>query len=420
MAVLDPSTFDLLEDPWHKGQVPKQYLRPIAVPFEPVALSVGLPPLYAPSTATVGYENTPYMYLTAAGNRLTTGVLLIPSSDGHAYFADLARWELPSDTFELYFGYGQETFVSAFRPSDTDLPEIRVLRPPDAVDGPEREVHRIQHLLHHRHRRRLHPVDAGLYPQRRVDRGLPGETFRPSPSRTCRPSRFASGSGPATQYRVALQSSLGTQVVNLYDPAYGLRTGDIVDFWTSLVLPAGGVCADTPSSTAALPIAPIEGKILEIDKPDTQHPGGSLLVTIGDCPPVLVGDRTVQDCAAHGPYTTFPACWESLGGNPVPVSIRAQGGASGKEEFVVSGLSTGYAGRATTVASEAGFPQFSFTNDGEGALVGVLPATHSLSVGRGQVCVHQLRRRLPAQLREGGHRTKGPQKPPHLRHVLRE
>jgi hypothetical protein len=372
VAVLDPLARDLLEDPWHTNQVPKQYLRPIAVPAVPAALVVGTPPLNAPSTSTAGFENDPYMYIAAAGNRITTGVLLIPSNDGRSYFADLARWEVPSSSYELFFGYGQETQVASFRPSDTDLPQIELFRPPELEKDQNGN-------------------DMGFSASYTTSaaaafvRLTPGFTTSDIWSVTYQGTlpdfsiqhvakiEAIGGSGAATQYRVALQSATLTQVVNVYDPAYGVRVGDIVELWTSKSLPAGNACPDTPSSTVDNTVSPIEGKILAIDKPDALHPGGSLEVSIGDCAPVLIGAKTVCDSDIHGPWNSMGSCWASLADQPVPVTIRAQGGEAGSEQFVVAGTATGYAGRATTVTSSTGFPQYSLTNDGEADLVAACP-----------------------------------------------
>jgi hypothetical protein len=372
VAVLDPATGDLLEDPWHTGQVPKRYLRPIAVPAQPVAMVIGTPPANAPSDSQAGYEQDPFMYFSAAGQRITTGLLLLPSDDGRSYFADLARWEVPSNSYELYFTGGQRTQVSSFRPSNTDLPQIGFYCPTAAVCAKFTES-----LTTTSTAAAFITLTPGFTPSDLWSVTYQG-VLPDFVSKHVTTIEQVSGTGAATQYRVALQASTaGGQVVNVYDPAYGVRVGDIVQFWTSKVLPSGSSCPDTPSTTEDQPIAPIEGKIIAIEKPDALHRGGSLLVMAGDCVPVLSGAQTICDSAAHGPYTgdgsSFPGCWGTLGGQGVPVTIRAQGGAAGAEEFVVIGTGTGYAGRATRYDVGAGGPVFQFTNDGEAALVAACP-----------------------------------------------
>ncbi len=123
--------------------------------------------------------------------------------------------------------------------------------------------------------------------------------------------------------------------------------------------------------------SPIEGKIVAVEKPDALHRGGSLLVAIGDCVPVLSGASTICDADEHGPYTgtasLFQGCWAGLAGASVPATIRAGGGTEGAEDFVVIGTGTGYAGRASRYVEALGFPEFQFTNDGEAALVDACP-----------------------------------------------
>jgi len=197
------------------------------------------------------------------------------------------------------------------------------------------------------------------------------------------------------QLRVGLQSTLAgtstpTQVVSVYDPALGIRTGDIVEFWTAGI-PA---CPDTTTTdeTGAY-LAPVEGKIVEVDPPDQAHPGGSLVVQKGECVVVAQGVRTYCDSTVHGPWTSMDSCWPAAGwapGSPPPIvgqgrfaRIRASGGAGTWNadgtatgfEFVVVGSLTGYAGRAVAVSSDA--PRdplaFQFSNEGEADLVAACP-----------------------------------------------
>jgi len=389
IAVLDPSTGDVLENPWHPGETPKQYLPPIAVASPPLAMAPGRPPLNPPPTDNGGLENDELMFIT--GNsfaRLTTGVLFLPSADGRSYYADLARWEIPNDGYEVS-QLGSPTQVGGYGESTSDLPRIGFYEPvylaqADVANG--------------NNPRADWAPDSTAVSYFQVTPGFTQndiftvtyQGYLPSFSNNQPVLVEDAGNG---QLRVAFQSTLAsaiTQVVDVYDPALGVRAGDIVEFWTAAI-PA---CPDTTTQdNTGQYLAPIEGKIVEIDLPDLAHPGGSLVVEKGDCVAIAQGILTSCDSTTHGPWTTMDACWPAAGwapGSPPPVigpnrfaRVRGSGGtgtwnADGSGtgfEFVVVGVATGYAGRAVAVSSDAQRDPlaFQFANDGEATLVAACP-----------------------------------------------
>jgi hypothetical protein len=371
VAVLDPAALDVLEDPWNPGQTPKRYLPPITLPSRPVAMIVGPPAAHPPSSDNVrppGDDRTvPARFMSLDPNtpRVTTGVLLLPSADGRNYFADLARWETPSSAFELAQGSG--TGVSSFRPSSSALPRIGFYpRASGLAWDPTINAATYLQLTPG-----FTPTDdwtvtfQGYLPDFASSRVVQVESREDDPSLEVGALRLA------FQY-VPPGTTTRTQVVNVYDPAYGVRVGDIVEFWTD-----GRSDSDTPecpdtTSTSGSPAAPIEGKIVAISRPDGAHPGGSLVVQKGDCVPWARGSVTECLDEERGPWTSIEdgECWNLLRNRPRQARIRAGSGAPGAEEFVVVGAATGYAGRAVSSPdTPASSPTFAFSNEDEAALV---------------------------------------------------
>ena len=388
VAVLDPAAGDVLEDPWNPGASPKQYLPPMAVAAQPLALVPGTPPAQAPSTtdSTSDFEHYPYMAIIAGGSRITTGVLVMPSADGRIYYADLARWELPGNQYEVAT-FGVETQVTAFRASGSDSPQIALYKP--AVEPIYSNYFATN-------------TSAALEPSSlaaafvRVTPGFTPDDLWSVTYQGYLPD-FAddrvsevedAGSG---QLRVALQSGSGstaTQVVNVFDPAYGVRVGDIVELRTTPILfgnPPDYACPDvsqTDPSTGTY-FKAIEGKIVSVDKPDASHPGGSLVLTTADCVPLKLGITPTCEVLTYGPWTSKPGCWAELRGASLPVRIRAGGGgapddtARDGKDLVVVATDAGYMGRATTVSGntqgDPNYPSFSADSASEAALVALCP-----------------------------------------------
>lgn len=379
IAVLDPVAGDVLEDPWRQGDSPKRYLSPITLPSRPVAMIVGPPPLNPPASDNATLPGAApglppeFMRIDPLSPRLTTGVLLLPSEDGRNYFADLARWETPSSVHDLAQDSG--TGVFSFRPSPASLPRIGFYRPSylpmaswPAWDPTTNAASFLQ-------------LTPGFTPTDQWTVTFQGYLPDFATSRAVQVE-----SAGSDQYRVSFQavppgSTTPTQVVNVYDPAYGVRVGDVLEFWTD-----GSAASDTPAcpdttpnsqTSSALP--PVEGKVIAIERPSTAHPGGALVVQRGDCVPIAQGGvnaSTVCDDQRHGPWNDpeHAACWGQLPGARF-ARIRGGSGTPGAEEFVVVGARTGYAGRAVSSPPDPQdddgppFPTFSFTSLNEATLV---------------------------------------------------
>jgi hypothetical protein len=381
VAVLDPAARDVLEDPWNPGQTPKRYLPPMSVVSEPLALVPGAPPARPPSTGSTQVFGTyPVMLVIAGGTRLSTGVLAMPSADGRFYFADLARWELPGNQYEVAT-FGVQTQVTIFSPSSSDSPQIALWRPEDTSGLLARYFASSSSAI----------LDATSLARNYV-RVTPGFTSDDLFSVTYQGylpdfagDRVAevedAGSG---QLRVALQSGTGsvaTQVVNAFDPAYGVRVGDIVQLRTTAA--AGFPASTCPDVSQTDPFTgtyynPLEGKVVSVDPPDANHPGGSLVLGAADCVPLKLGIDPTCESQTYGPWVSKPGCWAQLVGARLPVRIRAGGGGAPDDagrvgkELVVIGTNTGYVGRVATVVGDGGgdpaFPAFSLDSTGEAAL----------------------------------------------------
>ncbi|HET6439172.1 MAG TPA: hypothetical protein VFG59_13980 [Anaeromyxobacter sp.] len=391
VVVLDPSTGDLMENPWNPGQTPKDYLPPLPAVANPVALLVAVPPRNPPTgdfpDAVTGtnVEGGDYMLMRASGNRVTTGVLVMPEENGQVTYADLARWEVPNAVLEL-FPAAAETGVTTITQSRADLPRIGFFRPSylappvlTAAIGSDLET-----------------VDTAMVFIRVTPGFTPTDVWTVTyqgylPAFT--PLRPADVEAVAGGLQVSFQAhppgiSTPTQVVNVYDPSYGVRLGDIVEIWTHGSAGTGETqqaqgCPDTTlTNSSGLGVSAVEGTVTGFLPPDASHPGGSLLIARGGCVPVATGVTVVCNSDTYGPWDFLPGCWPDAGTpspeltGPQQVRIRARGfapgGTSGQEEFVVVGSATGYAGRVTRwsppAAPDAQTPatfQFRFSNDDE-------------------------------------------------------
>lgn len=371
IAVIDPVAGDVLEDPWHTGQDPKQYLPPIPVPSNPVALVPIPPPVHPPTDSGIP-EDGELMQLTVSGyRRLTTGALVVPSDDGRSYVADLARWEIPSNSYELNT-LGTPTSITGWRQGATDLPQIGFFEPPsirqaDVTNGSSARNPWIPDAG----ATEYFELTPGFTPTDYWSVTYQGYLPQFHGSRTADVEDAVPASPGGGLLRVAFQAHAGaglTQVVNVFDPALGVRVGDVVEIHTG---PQETGCPDTTTTDPATSDynPPVEGKIVEVAKPDAAHPGGSLVIQKGDCVPVTSGSTTECDAEKHGPWTTMDGCWPAAGwtGGAAPpiigsrqVRIRASGGAapdttdveSTAYSFVVVGAATGYAGRATSIVTE--------------------------------------------------------------------
>jgi hypothetical protein len=379
VAVLDPVAGEVLEDPWNPGASPKQHLPPIGVAAEPLALVPGAPPMNPPSTSdgTLSFGHYPYLFAVGNGSRLATGALAMPSADGNVYYADLSRWELPSNQYEVA-SFGAQTQVTAFTASSSDVPQLALFKP----------LARYPAYFSTNTASTLENSSLAAEFVRLTPGFTPNDTWSLTyqgylPDFTAdRVAQVEDAGGGIL--RVALQSGSGgaaTRVVNVFDPVYGVRAGDIVELRTTAVAGFTG-CPDVSQKdpTTGTYYTPIEGKIVSVDPPDADHPGGSLRLTTADCVPLKLGVTPTCEQGKHGPWTSKPGCWASLAGTSLPARIRAGGGgdpgsASTRTgyDLVVVGTTTGYAGRATSVADDSSYPAFSLDASGEAALVAACP-----------------------------------------------
>lgn len=330
IAVLDRATGQLAADP--AGAMP--YMAPIAVPAIPVALVVSAPPVKPPSQSSEEVIfAAPYMRISpGSGIRLTTAVLEVPSTDGHVYFVDLARWAIPNDGSILRLASTRTAVTSAVA-GVADEQRIGLWDvTPIAETPPAAPV-----------------LQLSGTPLRNAIAVLPG--FTPSDSWTATwqgvlpglsvrsGETGAVGDGRpwlALQVRTADASGTvrPTQVVRVYDPALGIHVGDLADL-----------------STTGLSGCPevLEARIAALGAPDVARPGGHLVLDEAACvPPSTAGGA--EDCTARD---EFRACAPTLAaGQPrLPVTLYAG-------DLLVVGGSLGYAGRAplVTAAQLAGAP----------------------------------------------------------------
>lgn len=388
IVVLDTATRTLARPAFLGDQAPY----PITVPSRPVAL-IAAPPSRHPPQGTQPPEDATFMLIQAQSARLTTGVLGIPCEDGRIYFADLARWEVPSSEDEVN-SVTTSTGVATYSPSGASTQRIGLYEPVQVsiADGKNNLSAR---------KVWIGDSNASAYV-------LTTPGFTPTDTWTItyqgylpafadsRVADVEAISGQPDRLRVAFQAHVPgtselTRKVNVYDPALGVRAGDVVEIWTgptpndTSYVPPSPRCPDTTTwANNGLPVPPIEGRVVSVDPPDAAHPGGSLVIrqpTDAEAVCTLLNTRTVCDNENRGRWSNKPNCWGSLptlapGGVAGSLQVRIRSGgkaATGEEEFVVVGKATGYAGRAravpgTSVAGPVDPPDFTLSNEGEADL----------------------------------------------------
>ncbi len=223
LVALDPSGL-VSADP--AGELP--FRAPIAIPGAARALAATEPPAFPPSALEPEFAGTFMRMVTAAGTRTTTAAAGVASTDGHLYFVDLGRFEIPGE--------------QVVNPTAT---------PVAAVD-PEATASGIR-------------VTAGYTPTAHWTAtwqgALPGLASR----------RAESGSDGSPW--VALQVKSGAdffEVANVIDPVLGIQPDDVVVVQDPLGV---GSCASFDATVVAL--LPSTG----------DHPGGAMRVgTVGGHP----------------------------------------------------------------------------------------------------------------------------------------
>ena len=323
IAVIDPVSGQLAADP--AGAMP--YMAPIAVPAVPVALVVSAPPAKPPSQSPEEVIfAAPYMRIApGSGVRLTTAVLEIPSTDGHVYFVDLARWAIPNDGSILRLASTRTAVTSAVS-GVADEQRIGLWNVTPLAESPPSAA----------------VLEVTGTPLRNAIGLTPGYT--PTDSWTATWQGVLPGlsvrigeTGPVGDGRpwVALQvrttdasgTVRPTQVVRVYDPELGIHVGDLADLATA--------------GLSGCPAA-IEARIAALGAPDAARPGGHLVLDEVACVPPSSASGT-EDCTARD---EFRACAPALaaGQARLPVTLYA-----GDLVVVAGGL--GYAGRAPLVTA---------------------------------------------------------------------
>jgi hypothetical protein len=339
IAVLDPVTGGMRAD--YAGLMP--YLAPISVPATPLALTISGPPAVAASATDPAQFKPPWMRISpASGARGTSAVMAIPSSDGRVYFADLARWAVPNERSILRTDSRTSvTSAAAGLPSDTvrRLGFWDVGAESSTVTTEAARLATAVTVTPGFTRSETWTVTfQGELPGLASGDVLYGQTGRAEDGRTTL----------ALQVPVATSDGAPrfTQVVRLYDPAFGLHPGDIV------TLAAAGI--------PGCPAGPVEARVAELRAPTADAPGGSVVLEGSIVDPVPVELDTGELV-----FDDWPACVAAAGNGyaRVPAAFRAGG-------LVVTGSVTGYAGRPELLAAPvtADTPGFSLAYQDEDAL----------------------------------------------------
>jgi hypothetical protein len=336
IAVLDPVAGRILPDipgvpvGGTGASVLMPYLAPIPIPGLPVALKISGPPARAPLGTVETYFQPPWMRLSAGtGARGTSAVMAVPSTNGRVYLVDLARWAVPND---------QSMLRGASRTRVTAASSA-------GIDGSERRLG-----LWNREEETVAVESADLIPLPLVTPG-----FTPTETMTVRfqgelPGLAGVDGNPAETGRIgdpdgrtwlAMQvgddvPAVGRQIyrsVRLYDPAFGLRVGDI-----ALVFAPG--VPGCPEATI------VEARVGAILPPTAAYPGGAVALDPSLEDPIPEDDpATPED--EHAGWADWPACVTALGGGH-QVRIAAFRAA----EMVAAGSVTGYAGRPAVVYAD--------------------------------------------------------------------
>lgn len=310
VAVLDPAALALRADP--VGELP--YLAPISVPGMPLALAVSRPPVNPPSTVDVLAQDDFMMIAPGSGQRLTSGVLSVASTDGVVYMVDLARWQVANNqsllrstsrtraTSSFGLGGGEQVFPIPGVWQEVDLDRVPLETPKVVVDlaGVQAAV-------------RLTPgytIDAVWTVA--YQGPLPGLAGR-------RAASGAEGGGVWVAVQTPVVGGTFTEVAHVHGPELGVREGDVVV-----------IAAD--ATATGCPATGLETTVAEVLAPEARFPGGALLLA----PPATPAEACLAALAA--------------GRTDLQVTVRAAG-------FVLSSDALGYAGRPQLLAAhDAGEP----------------------------------------------------------------
>ncbi|BDG08043.1 hypothetical protein [Anaeromyxobacter paludicola] len=327
LVTLDEAARALASDPAasavpSRNPVPAQPFRaPVHVPGYPLGISIALPPasagngIYAMLDTNQGF---PLQRIApGSGERYTSAVAAVPSSDGKVYMVDLGRWDMPSDVSLLV---NDSTRVRAYTVTSA-VPSSAITGEALGLGDPEDETVALT-------------LDSTLLPKRvEVTPGFTrAEQFQVVwqgvlPSLAYRPGvlfQLADGT-PA----VALQEQLGTAwrvTAALSDPFLGVGD-DAANGRQDLavVTPASGQNVSTcPLDSAGNAVLPISAVL----PPDpVNYPGGA----------VALSDLNASGTHCLSALPRFDATAGVIG-SQVHLTVRSGG-------LVLIGSVTGYAGR---------------------------------------------------------------------------
>ena len=328
IAVLDPATGGIIPD--YSGGMP--YLAPILLPGQPVAIVIAMPPANAPPAPLAWEPEFMTMRPESTGAVGTSAVAVVPSTDGRTYYVDLGRWSVPLSASILRTGTRTRIVsVGSRRPTES----VRQLGLWLTSNGRTRLVTSAEELG------QAVVVTPGFTNSEvwtlRYQDVLPG-LGGPTGQEGHRGMTGATGT-PADPTWLALQvaepapggGETLTQVVRLYDPALGVRPGDVVS-----IVVRGGPAECPPNSDPSLLTEPVEATIASVLAPDAARPGGAVTLA-----PTLTDPRLESpDPLVVEQADDWPACIAALaaGYDDVQALVRAGG-------LVLTGSVTGLAGR---------------------------------------------------------------------------
>jgi hypothetical protein len=389
LAVIDPVSGGLVPDP-APAPTPdfptarQAYLTPIEVPGIITGLAFVSPPRYGPAVSTLNGPlptiPSPLMVISpASGQRYTSAVVMVATTEGRIYVADVGHWAAPSDLSTINsvgsisnsartrvvsaqnslptLGVDPLTNLPIPQPvdvpfiglwSDSVLPEY--FTAPTNTSNPATTGLGLQpDHLYDAPKALIHPWVTPGYTQSETwtvafQGKLPGLSGRDG-----QVNSPGSGSG-----WVAIQSDTGLAganrlrgVINLYDPALGLHAGD----GTGAI--PGDIVVIDPGDTVACPLGAFEVEVRDFLYPTADYPGGAVAVA----PRTACHDGRGLVVACPGD----PTCLDGAGTRAATVTFRASA-------MLLTGSASGYAGRPPVILDPVGAPLFRFEYEDEDAL----------------------------------------------------
>ncbi len=321
-------TGTLLPDP--TGRMP--YLAPIRLPSRVLSLAVAPPPAAPPATTgdDAIYSGSLMRLWPGTGKIATTAVAAAACEDGSIHFIDLGRWNLASNTDPMTTANASLTLATA-----TALTTGTV---------------------------RLSLADAGGTVL--DDATIGGAGFQLVPSWVAMTPGWAQSENFTVAYQdilpglsskwaeaglfapgqpwLAMQVA-GRQVVRLWDPALGVRAGDIVSIEAQqvadLAVSGAPACVGTESPGAEVGTTKVfEARVAEMLQPSAAYPGGAVRLARETMAPL--------PAPAGDALSLWGDCFDRL------AAATAAGAVTGLEvtvraaDYLVSGSVSGYLGRA--------------------------------------------------------------------------